>query len=173
MPVVFECAGKEIPHKSNNFFIKLFRIAFLNRCIIFIDHNDRCFSIMFMKHFGKFLQRRGELYFIRLTCQYFPKIILLVWFQFLTHPQFLMSAELFLYQLCNFCKSQFPGRKFYIFKRQKNNRIFSLMLSVFFSTFPDFFVSEILAGICIGNFKENAKHIHIQRLSKSSRPRKQ
>lgn len=60
-----------------------------------------------------------------------------------------------------------PCIEFYIFKRDENNRVFALMIAVFFSAAPDKLVFEIDGSILVGLFKKGAEHIHIQRFAET------
>ncbi len=55
----------------------------------------------------------------------------------------------------------FPVVTFDILKGHINNRIFSLIILIFFATPPDFFVLEIYGSILLGTFKKDAQHIHV------------
>ena len=71
-------------------------------------------------------------------------------------------------QFTNLLKSIFPGAKFNILKREKNNRILSLITAILLAALPNLFIFKINGCILLCFLKESTQHIHIKRLAKTS-----
>ena len=84
-----------------------------------------------------------------------------------------MASGFFSKNIADSRKCFFPGIEFYILKREKDHRVFSLIISIFLSAGPYFFVVEVDGCIPVALFKIGAQHIHIESLAKAARTGKQ
>ena len=48
--VIFQSAGKQVAHKSDNFVIKALDMSLLDRRVVFVDDNNRRNTVIFVKH---------------------------------------------------------------------------------------------------------------------------
>lgn len=60
-----------------------------------------------------------------------------------------------------------------LFKGNKDNRVFALIVMIFSAAGSDFFIFKIYRSILIAFFKESTKHIHVQSFSETARSCKQ
>lgn len=131
MPVILKTAGKQVAHKLDDLVIIILHIPLLNGGIVLIDNNNRRSTIMFVDHGGQIQQRRSQLYLTDFAIRQLCINFLTIRITLVTAPKLLMALGFPGKNIPDSRKRFLPGVKLYIFKGQKNYRIFALIITIF------------------------------------------